>query len=612
MCGIVGYLGERDGCDVVLAGLRRLEYRGYDSAGIAVVADGAVEHRKKAGKIANLAADLEAHPLPVSGTAIGHTRWATHGAPTDANSHPHVAGRAAVVHNGIIENFSVLRAGLERGGVVFNSDTDSEVAAHLLDKELTAGSGLVQAMRDVVAQLEGAFTLVAIDAQDPGRIVAARRNSPLVVGVGHGEYFVASDVAAFIEHTRDAIELGQDQVVELTSEGVHVTSFDGGPAETREFRIDWDLEAAQKQGYDWFMRKEIFEQPTAVADTLLGRLNERGELMLDELRISPEVLRRVNKIVIVACGTAFYAGLVAKYAIEHWTRIPCEVEVASEFRYRDPIIDPMTLVVTISQSGETADTLMAIRHAREQQAKVIAICNTNGATIPRESDAVLYTHAGPEIGVASTKGFTTQLVACYLLGLYLAQVRGMKYGDEIAAILAELETMPALMQQVLDNQAPVLELAAELKNAPSVLFLGRHVGYPVALEGALKLKELAYIHAEGFAAGELKHGPIALVSEGLPMFVVVPPRGRDQLRDKVISNIAEVRARGARTIVLAEASDDEARANADTFIELPEVSTLLQPLVATVPLQLFACELATLLGHDVDQPRNLAKSVTVE
>ncbi len=612
VCGIVGYLGDRDGRAVVLAGLRRLEYRGYDSAGIAVVDDGVIEFRKRAGKIANLALALEAEPLPVSGTAIGHTRWATHGAPTDANSHPHVAERAAVVHNGIIENFAVLRAGLEREGVEFLSDTDSEVAAQLLERELASGSDVLQGMRDVVAQLEGAFTLVAVDAQDPDRIVAARRNSPLVVGVGDGEYFLASDVAAFIEHTRDAIELGQDQVVELTRGGVHVTGFDGSPAQTREFHVDWDLEAAQKQGFDWFMRKEIFEQPKAVADTLLGRLNERGELMLDELHISPEVLRRVNKIVIVACGTAFYAGLVAKYAIEHWTRIPCEVELASEFRYRDPIIDPMTLVVTISQSGETADTLMAIRHAREQQAKVIAICNTNGATIPRESDAVIYTHAGPEIGVASTKGFTTQVVACYLLGLYLAQVRGMKYGDEIAAILAELDSMPTHMQWVLDNQQPVLDLAKELKDAPSVLFLGRHVGYPVALEGALKLKELAYIHAEGFAAGELKHGPIALVSEGLPIFVVVPPPGRDQLREKVISNIAEVRARGARTIVLAEGGDDEARANADTFIELPKVSTLLQPLVSTVPLQLFACELATLLGHDVDQPRNLAKSVTVE
>lgn len=610
MCGIVGYLGHRDGLEVVLTGLKRLEYRGYDSSGVALPCEGSIAWRKREGKIINLETAIADDPLPAATAAIGHTRWATHGAPTDANSHPHVAGRVAIVHNGIIENHDALRE--ELPGVEFASETDSEVAAHLLRKELDAGAGLVEAMRAVVAKLEGAFTLVAIDADDPDRIVAARRNSPLVVGVGEGEYFLASDVAAFIAYTRDAIELGQDQIVELTRDGVSVTRFDGGHAETKSFYVDWDLEAAQKQGFDWFMRKEIFEQPKAVADTLLGRLNERGDLVLDELRISPETLREINKIVIVACGTAFYAGLVAKYAIEHWTRIPCEVELASEFRYRDPIIDPLTLVVTISQSGETADTLMAIRHAREQHAKVIAICNTNGATIPRESDAVIYTHAGPEIGVASTKGFTTQLVACYLLGLYLAQMRGTKYGDEIAALLSELERMPEAMQQMLDNQQQVLDLAAQMRDASSVLFLGRHVGYPVALEGALKLKELAYIHAEGFAAGELKHGPIALVSDQLPMFVVVPPRGRDQLRDKVISNIAEVRARGAKTIVLGEADDDDARACAEVYLELPRVSTLLQPLVAIVPLQLFACELATVKGHDVDQPRNLAKSVTVE
>jgi glucosamine--fructose-6-phosphate aminotransferase (isomerizing) len=595
---------------VVLSGLRRLEYRGYDSAGVAVPHDGGIEWRKRAGKIVNLDAEIEANPLPESTVAIGHTRWATHGAPTDQNSHPHVAERIAIVHNGIIENHDQLRG--ELPGVEYRSETDSEVAAHLLRAEVESGADLTTAMRAVVARLEGAFTLVAVDALDPDRIVAARRNSPLVVGVGDGEWFLASDVAAFIAYTRDAVELGQDQIVELTRDGVTVTTFDGAPAETKAFHVDWDLEAAQKQGFDWFMRKEIFEQPHAVADTLLGRLNDRGELVLDEVRISPEELRRINKIVIVACGTAFYAGLVAKYAIEHWTRIPCEVELASEFRYRDPIIDPMTLVVTISQSGETADTLMAIRHAREQHAKVIAICNTNGATIPRESDAVIYTHAGPEIGVASTKGFTSQIVACYLLGLYLAQVRGMKYGDEIAAVLNELQRMPEAMQHLLDNQQQVLDLAKELSSATSFLYLGRHVGYPIALEGALKLKEIAYLHAEGFAAGELKHGPIALVSDGLPMFVVVPPQGRDQLRDKVVSNIAEVRARGAKTIVLAEGSDADARAAAEVFIELPKVSTLLQPLVAIVPLQLFACELATLLGHDVDQPRNLAKSVTVE
>lgn len=609
MCGIVGYVGPRNAKDVVISGLRRLEYRGYDSAGVAVVNGGRIEWRKRAGKIANLEAAIEEEPLGESDVAIGHTRWATHGAPTDANSHPHVAGRIAVVHNGIIENHAALR---EQFDEEFTSETDSEVAAHLLNREVRSGKGIAEAMRVVAPQLEGAFTLVAIDAEEPQRIVAARRNSPLVVGKGEGEFFLASDVAAFIEFTREAVELGQDQIVELDADGITVTDFDGNPADYKEFHVDWDLSAAEKQGFDWFMRKEIFEQPSAVADTLLGRQDERGELVLDELQIRPEELRRVNKVVIIACGTAYYAGFVAKYAIEHWVRIACEVELASEFRYRDPIVDAGTLVVAISQSGETADTLMAIRHAREQGAKVIAICNTNGATIPRESDAVIYTHAGPEIGVASTKGFTTQLVACYLLGLYLAQVRGMKFGDEIAAILDELERMPTFIQGILDGAEQYYALAKTIHDEPSMLFLGRHVGYPAALEGALKLKELAYIHAEGFAAGELKHGPIALIHDGLPVFVVVPPAGRDQLRDKVIANIAEVRARGARTIVLAEESDDEARRNATDFLALPRVSTLLQPLVAIVPLQLFACEMATLLGHDVDQPRNLAKSVTVE
>ena len=467
-------------------------------------------------------------------------------------------------------------------------------------------------MRRVCRRLEGAFTLVAVDAAEPDRLVAARRNSPLVVGVGEGENFVASDVSAFIEFTRFAIELGQDQVVDVTAEAITVTDFAGAPAQTHPFEVTWDLSAAEKSGYDWFMRKEIYEQPRAVADTLLGRFNPDGSLKLDELHIPEEELRGIDKIIIVACGTAYYAGLVAKYAIEHWTRIACEVEIASEFRYRDPIITRTTLVVTLSQSGETADTLMAIRHAREQHAKVIAICNTNGATIPRESDAVVYTHAGPEIGVASTKGFLTQVAACYLLGLYLAQVRGTKFGDEIAAVMNELAATPPLIQQVLDSLDPIIALAHQFAEQRSVLFLGRHVGYPVALEGALKLKEIAYLHAEGFPAGELKHGPIALVEEGIPVFVVVPPQGRDQLHDKVVSNIQEVRARGAFTIVLAEEGDTEVEPYADVLFTLPRVSTLLQPLVATVPLQMFACELATLKGYDVDQPRNLAKSVTVE
>ncbi len=614
MCGIVGYVGSKAATDVVVQGLKRLEYRGYDSAGVAVPAEGGVAVAKKAGKLANLVAAIEADPLPSSGTAIGHTRWATHGAPNDVNAHPHTStgSRVAVIHNGIIENFVVLRRELEAEGVTMTSQTDSEVVAHLLGRAVDGGTSLAEAMRTVARQLDGAFTLVAVDGVDPSTVVAARRNSPLVVGLGEGENFVASDVAAFIEHTREAVELGQDQVVVMTADSVEVTDFDGRPTETRPYRVEWDLSAAQKDGHDWFMRKEIFEQPKAVADTLLGRHTADGALKLDEIRISPDELRRVDKIVIIACGTASYAGLVAKYAIEHWTRIPCEVELASEFRYRDPIVGPTTLVVAISQSGETADTLMAIRHAKEQKSRVLAICNTNGSTIPRESDAVIYTHAGPEVGVASTKGFLTQVVACYLLGLYLAQVRQTKFGDEIAAVVSELEALPTQIQQVLDDQQVALDLAAQLVDRPSVLFLGRHVGYPIALEGALKLKELAYIHAEGFAAGELKHGPIALIEEGLPVFVVVPPQGRDMLHDKVVSNIQEVRARGARTIVLAEEDDEEVGAFADVLVRLPKVSTLLQPMLAIVPLQLFACELATLKGHDVDQPRNLAKSVTVE
>jgi glutamine---fructose-6-phosphate transaminase (isomerizing) len=614
MCGIVGYVGDRRAQDVVVEGLRRLEYRGYDSAGIALVDGGSIAWRKRAGKLANLEKAVADSPLPDSTTGIGHTRWATHGAPNDVNAHPHLgrSGRVALVHNGIIENFIELRADLELAGHELVSATDTEVAAHLLECELDAGADLTAAMQNTCRRLEGAFTLVAVDARDPSRVVAARRNSPLVVGIGEGETFLGSDVAAFIEHTREALELGQDQVVTITREDVSVTGFDGTPAEGRRYHVDWDLSAAEKDGHDWFMRKEIFEQPQAVADSLLGRRTPEGLLHLDEMRLSDQELRDIDKIIIIACGTSFYAGMVAKYAIEHWTRIPVEVELASEFRYRDPILDYSTLVVAISQSGETADTLQAIRHARLQRSKVLAICNTNGSTIPRESDAVLYTHAGPEIGVASTKGFLTQLVACYLLALYLAQVKGTRYGDEIGQVLDQLQDMPARIQGVLDGAEAVYDLARDHVDATSVLFLGRHAGYPVALEGALKLKELAYLHAEGFAAGELKHGPIALIEDGLPVLCVVPPRGRDQLHSKMLSGIQEVRARGARTICLAEQGDDAIVPYADVLVRLPQVPVLLQPLVSVVPLQLFACELATVKGHDVDQPRNLAKSVTVE
>jgi glutamine---fructose-6-phosphate transaminase (isomerizing) len=617
MCGIVGYAGSRPALSIVLDGLRRLEYRGYDSAGVAIV-NGDLLTAKRAGKLANLEkalAEESAPGLARGTTGIGHTRWATHGGPTDRNAHPHRSqdGRVAVIHNGIIENFAKLRVELEAEGVEFVSDTDTECAAHLLAQELRRTGELAEAMRAVCRRLEGAFTLLAVDREAPGVVVGARRNSPLVVGRGDGENYLASDVSAFIEHTREAIELGQDQVVLIAGDRIEITDFAGVPAAGNDFHISWDASAAEKGGYDYFMLKEIAEQPHAVADTLLGRLTEAGDLVLDEVRLTDQDLRDVDKIIIVACGTAYHAGMVAKYAIEHWTRIPCEVELASEFRYRDPVLDRSTLIVAISQSGETMDTLMALRHAKEQKARVLAICNTNGSTIPRESDAVLYTHAGPEIAVASTKAFLTQLVACYLVGLHLAQVRGIKYADEVGAVVAQLQEMPARVEQVLTTMEPVRALARELADAKSVLFIGRHVSYPVALEGALKLKELAYMHAEGFAAGELKHGPIALIDEGTPVVCVVPsPRGRGVLHDKVVSNIQEVRARGARTIVIAEEGDTDVAPYADDLIYVPATPTLLAPLVTTVPLQVLACEIASARGHDVDQPRNLAKSVTVE
>ena len=616
MCGIVGYVGEKQALEVVVEGLRRMEYRGYDSAGIAVVAGDTLDTRKKAGKLANLESLLGEDPLAHSTIGIGHTRWATHGGPTDANAHPHVSqdGKVAVIHNGIIENFAELRAELTEAGVMLQSETDTEVVAHLLANVLpTTGRDLAEAMRQVCRRLNGAFTLVAIDSENPGVVVGARRNSPLVVGRGQGENFMASDVAAFIAHTRSAVELGQDQVVELTRDAVVVTTFDGDPAEVHEYEVTWDASAAEKGGFDTFMAKEISEQPKAVADTLLGRVGTNGLLQLDEMRLSDSDLREIDKVVVIACGTSYHSGMVAKYALEHWTRLPCEVELASEFRYRDPVVNRRTLVIAISQSGETMDTLMAMRYAREQGSRVLAICNTQGSTIPRESDAVLYTRAGPEVAVASTKAFITQIVACYLVALYVAQVRGNKFGDEIAAIVRDLSDMPQKIDLVLDTAEAMRELARELVDARSVLFIGRHVGFPVALEGALKLKELAYMHAEGFAAGELKHGPIALLEEGLPVIVVVPsPRGRSILHEKIVSNIQEVRARGARTIVIAEEGDEAVVPYADHLIRVPVCPTLLQPLVAVVPLQIFASAMAEAKGHDVDQPRNLAKSVTVE
>lgn len=617
MCGIVGYVGGGPASgrplEVVIEGLRRLEYRGYDSAGVAVVTDQGLQTAKKAGKLGNLVAAVDEHPLAPATAAIGHTRWATHGGPTDANAHPHVSGDLAVIHNGIVENFTTLKAALLAEGDEFVSETDTEVVAHLLDHAYQATGDLTAAMRTVVAQLDGTFTLLAVHAAQPGVVVGARHDSPLVVGLGDGENYLGSDVAAFIAHTKQAMELGQDEIVTITPTSVDVMDFAGKPTQGRRYTVDWDAKAAEKGGFRSFMDKEIADEPQAVADTLLGRTDAQGSLMLDEIRISESVLRAVNKIVVVACGTAAYAGHVAKYAIEHWCRIPVEVELAHEFRYRDPVVDAQTLVVAISQSGETMDTLMAVRYAREQGSATLSIVNTHGSTIPRESDAVLYTHAGPEIAVASTKAFLAQITAAYLLGLYLAQLRGTLFTDEVASKLCELRAMPDKLQTVLDRSGHVREIARWMADTRTVLFLGRHVGYPVALEGALKLKELAYIHAEGFAAGELKHGPIALVEPGQPVFVVVPsPRGRHSLHSKVVSNIQEIRARGARTLVIAEDGDEDVVPFADVVFRVPQCPTLLAPLLAVVPLQIFACELAHSKGLDVDQPRNLAKSVTVE
>ncbi|MEV0364232.1 glutamine--fructose-6-phosphate transaminase (isomerizing) [Nocardia fusca] len=627
MCGIVGYVGYRDALGVVVAALRRMEYRGYDSAGVAIL-DGAggVAVERHAGRLSNLEAALDtAAPDEFAGTTgMGHTRWATHGAPTDRNAHPHqdVSGKVAVVHNGIIENFAQLRHELEDAGVELRSETDTEVAVHLVARAYAAGptAGDFEASTlSVLRRLEGAFTLVFTHADHPGKIIAARHSTPLVVGVGENEMFIASDLTAFIEHTREAVELGEGQAVVITADGYRVTDFDGSTdgVSTRPFTIDWDLAAAEKGGHDYFMLKEIDEQPGAVADTLIGHFDQTpgrdGRIVLDEQRLSDQELRDVEKVFVVACGSAYHSGLVAKYAIEHWTRLPVEVELASEFRYRDPVLDRSTLVVAVSQSGETADTLEAVRHAKSQKARVLAVCNTNGAQIPRESDAVLYTRAGPEIGVASTKAFLAQVTANLLVGLALAQARGTKYPDEVAREFAELEAMPKLVEQVLETAPQVRAIARELARERTILFLGRHVGYPVALEGALKLKELAYMHAEGFAAGELKHGPIALIEGGLPVIVVMPsPKGRGVLHSKLLSNIREIQARGARTIVIAEEGDDLVRPFADDLIEIPSAPTLYQPLLSTVPLQIFAAEVAQARGYDVDKPRNLAKSVTVE
>jgi len=625
MCGIVGYVGAKSGLDVVIDGLRRLEYRGYDSAGVAVLSDdGVLRVERRAGKLANLEkalaelpgeGGLPGEPSTMPGSlAIGHTRWATHGPPTDRNAHPQIdcAGDIAVVHNGTIENFEELVAGLEARGHVRRSDTDTEVVAHLLEERYAAGptaGDLAACLRSVCRDLQGSFVLVVAHREQPDLVVAARRNLPLVIGLGDGENFVGSDVTAFIAHTREARAVEQDQVVEVRREGVTVTDLAGTVVTGESYHVDWDTEAAEKGGYEFFMLKEIDEQPAAVRETLGGRLTTEGLLHLDELAMSDEDVRGIEQVFIVACGSSYHSGLIGKYAIERWCRLPVQVEMASEFRYCDPVLGRNTLVIAVSQSGETADTLEAVRHARSQKAWVLAVTNTVGSTISRESDAAFYTRGGPEVAVASTKAVMTQITAMYVVGLYLAQLRGTRDADEVRAHLADLQEIPDLLDELLTRMPAVQALAADLKDEQRVLFLGRHVGYPMALEGALKLKELAYVSAEGFPAGEIKHGPIALVEQGTPVVVLAP---RHALQAKLINNIQEVRARGARTIVIATDGDESVTPYADDVIRIPDTKSLLTPLLMLVPMQVLSAEIARARGLDVDQPRNLAKSVTVE
>ncbi len=609
MCGIIGVVGDEPALQTIIDGLRCLEYRGYDSAGVAVIDGGSLEVIRKAGKLDVLEKELASHEI-LGSTGIGHTRWATHGGPTDHNAHPHsdCHGRIAIIHNGIIENYLTLREELEADGHVFASETDTETLAHLIERNYDGN--LVAAVRASLEGIDGAFSIAVVSADEPGVIVAAKRTSPLIVGRNDDATFLASDPTALIPHTREVVHVLDDQIVEIRRDGFTLTTFDGSPAEGKPITIDWDVKAAEKAGYPWFMLKEIYEQPEAVESTLRGRTLPNGALKLDELRMDDNEIRSIDKVFVVACGTAFHAGMVAKYAIEHWTRLPVEIEIASEFRYRDPVLDRDTLVIAVSQSGETIDTLEAVRFARAQRAKVIAVTNVVGSSIAREADAVLYTHAEPEICVLATKTFTTQLVGLKLLALFLAQVRGSMFPQDIAGVVRHLHGLPGLLRRTLELRPQIAEIAREIYESPTVLFVGRHVGYPMALEGALKLKEVSYLHAEGFAAGELKHGPIALIEQAVPVIAIAT---QCHVYSKVLSNIQEIKARGANVIAICSQGDaDEVGRHADRVIEVPITDELLVPALVSVPLQLLAYEVAVLRGCDVDQPRNLAKSVTVE
>jgi glucosamine--fructose-6-phosphate aminotransferase (isomerizing) len=614
MCGIIGYIGPRPPVPIIVEGLRRLEYRGYDSAGLAVVHDGQVDVRRSAGKLARLE-DVLARD-PVNGKyGLGHTRWATHGRPTEENAHPHrdCTGRIVVVHNGIIENYLPLKRELEQQGHTFVTETDTEIVAHLVEREMK-DDGLAAAVRRALVQLRGLFALVLLSADDPETLVAARNGPPIVVGLGEGEYFVASDIPAILSHTRNVVFLNDGEMAVVRPDGVTFTDVEGRVREHPPTRVQWDPVMAERAGYKHFMLKEIFEQPRAISETLVGRLSpDRGVVTLDELGLDPTALKSVDRLVILACGTSWHAALVGKFMVEELARLPVEVDYGSEYRYRDPIVGDRTLAVVITQSGETADTLAAMREARRKGARSIAICNVVGSMATREADGTIYTHAGPEIGVASTKAFTGQLVALYLLALHLAQERGVLTTTQAAAHFEALAHLPQLVEQALKCGGQIEEIAARFYTRRDFLYLGRGIHYPIALEGALKLKEISYIHAEGYPAGEMKHGPIALIDEQMPVVALAP---HDHIFEKMLGNIQEVKARGGSVIALAaEGSDDLDRLldpAHDALLRLPAAPAFAMPIVSVVPLQLLAYHIAVRRGCDVDQPRNLAKSVTVE
>jgi glutamine---fructose-6-phosphate transaminase (isomerizing) len=619
MCGIIGYVGERKVLPILLDGLRRLEYRGYDSAGVALVCDGSMELRRSAGKLSKLEDVIAEHPIEGK-YGIGHTRWATHGRPTEENAHPHrdCTGKIVVVHNGIIENYLELKKELQAEGHAFVTETDTEIVAHLVEREVASAkerNGLESAVRRALSRLRGHFALVLISADDPEKIVAVRSGPPVVVGIGDGEYFVASDIPAILAHTRDVVFLGDQEMVVVTRQGPVFTNFAGAVLDRPTQRITWDPVMAEKAGYKHFMLKEINEQPWAVKETIVGRVSsEAGEVYLDELGLDANALGSVQRVVLLACGTSWHAALVAKFLIEDLARLPVEVDYGSEYRYRDPIVGPDTLAIVITQSGETADTLAALREAKSKGARTIAICNVVGSMATREAEGTVYTHAGPEIGVASTKAFTTELVALHLLALHIGRIRNAVTKESASAQIEAISQLPRLLEQTLKSESLIEEIARRYYQRTDFLYLGRGINYPIALEGALKLKEISYIHAEGYPAGEMKHGPIALIDEKMPVVAIAPG---DAVFEKMLGNIQEAKARGGSVLAITTAGKAEAfdsvldKAN-DFLITLPDSPGSLFPVLAVVPLQLLAYHIAVRRGCDVDQPRNLAKSVTVE